>query len=477
MLQMTKEYLLNEQNMSDIVEQVQNILDKRKANYERYARHLPSELKVPLEYYIDNIGTGYFGGKAPKYTIKQETNESKKETIKRLLDKEVGKNADRDEFQLLIDYIRDYNDEPAFFYDIVFDYMTTGACYWLLYETTDNEIVYAHIPSTQCVAVYDYSTPIQKVGGIRIWQETDDEGFDATMVEIITDEAKRYYKNSKKAPDDYKEDVNAREDVKWYLVPFNAVENPDGLALHEPVIELIDTYETVLTNNKHLFEYNDDAKLKITGFMPSEPLLNPDGKINPKRQAEDEAILEAPTFYTPDASGNIEWIIKDINDSASENHKKTLIELILMCSMIPSISEISTKEKTATEIERSFFPLEQVLTRADKLFKKELLAMWENIVDRINVKKKTNFDFREIQIELQRNLPTDKEGMIDMVLKLREVLSDETILNMLPIDIDVESELAKKEEQSEINMENAINKAKSLKSNQEDEEVEEENEV
>ena len=93
---MTKEYLLNEQNMSDIVEQVQNILDKRKANYERYARHLPSELKVPLEYYIDNIGTGYFGGKAPKYTIKQETNESKKETIKRLLDKEVGKNADRD---------------------------------------------------------------------------------------------------------------------------------------------------------------------------------------------------------------------------------------------------------------------------------------------------------------------------------------------------------------------------------------------
>ena len=240
---------------------------------------------------------------------------------------------------------------------------------------------------------------------------------------------------------------------------------------------MIDTYETVLTNNKHLFEYNDDAKLKITGFMPSEPLLNPDGKINPKRQAEDEAILEAPTFYTPDASGNIEWIIKDINDSASENHKKTLIELILMCSMIPSISEISTKEKTATEIERSFFPLEQVLTRADKLFKKELLAMWENIVDRINVKKKTNFDFREIQIELQRNLPTDKEGMIDMTLKLREVLSDETILNMLPIDIDVESELAKKEEQSEINMENAINKAKSLKSNQEDEEVEEENEV
>lgn len=477
MLQMSKEYLLNEQNMNDIVQKVNTILDQRKYNYERYVRKASEELKVPLEYYIDNIGTGYFGGKAPKYTIKQETNENKKETIKRLLGKEVGKNADANEFQMLIDYIRDYNDDQAFFYDIVFDYMTTGACYWLEYETKDNEIVYAPLSSRQCVAVYDYSTPVQKVGGIRVWQETDDDGFDATMVEIITDTDKRYYKNSKRQPDEYKEDINAREDVKWYLVPFNAVENPDGLALHQPVITLIDTYETVLTNNKHLFEYNDDAKLKITGYTPTNSLLDENGNINQDRVKEDEAILNAPTFYTPDASGDIEWIIKDVNDNASENHKKTLVELILMCSMIPSISEISTKEKTATEIERSFFPLEQVLTRADKLFKKELLAMWENIVDRINVKKNTNFDFREIQIELQRNLPTDKQSMIDMALKLREVLSDETVLNMLPIDIDVESEIAKKEEQSEINMENAINKAKSMSNKEDNEEVEKENEV
>ena len=475
MIQMTKENLLDEKNMANLVETVNNVLNKRKYNYERYARKVADELKVPLEYYIDNIGTGYFGGKAPKYTIKQETNENKKGVIQRLFDKIVGKNANADEFQMLIDYIRDYNDEPAFFYDIVFDYMTTGACYWVLYETGNNEIVYAHVPSTQCVAIYDYSTPVQKVGGVRIWTETDDEGFQATMLEIITDEDKRYYKNSRRQPNEYKEDVSAREDVKWYLVPFNAVENPDGLALHEPVITLINAYETVLTNNKHTFEYNDDAKLKITGFMPNEPLLNPDGSQNPARIAEDRAILEAPTFYTPDASGDIEWIIKDINDSASENHKKTLIELILMCSMIPSISEISTKEKTATEIERSFFPLEQVLTRADKLFKKELLAMWENIVDRINIKKNTQFDFREIQIELQRNLPTDKDTMIEQALKLRELLSDETVLAMLPIDLDVESEIAKKQEQSEINMENAIQKAKSLKNNQEEnEEVEEE---
>ena len=476
MLQMNLSYLDNEKNVSTIVQKAKEILQHRAELFERYKRKAKAEIQVPLEYYIANIATGYFGGKTPTFTVKQEKNEEKKNIVLKLFEKKVGKNADADELKMIIEYINDYNDLPAFIYELVFDYMTTNACYWIEYETESNEIVFARVPSLQTVAIYDYSTPIQKIGGIRIWQETDADGFDVDMVEIITENSKRYYKNSKKAPKEYKEDVDEKEPVKWDLVPFNAVENPDELCIYEPVITLIDAYETVIKNNKHLFEYNDDAKLKITGFTPQNPLMIQDEKgnwvKNPDRTKEDELILQAPTFYTPDNSGDIDWITKDINDTASENHKKTLIELILMVSMIPSISEISTKEKTATEIERSFFPLEQVLTRADKLFKKELLAMWENIIGRINLKKGTEYDFREIQIELQRNLPTDKDSMVQMALSLREVLSDETILKMLPFDIDVESELAKKEEESEQNfqenMERIKNQAKT--SNKEEEE-------
>lgn len=43
---------------------------------------------------------------------------------------------------------------------------------------------------------------------------------------------------------------------------------------------------------------------------------------NPARVQEDEAVLNAKVFYTPDKDGDIDWIIKDINDTASENHKK-----------------------------------------------------------------------------------------------------------------------------------------------------------
>ena len=483
MLQMNLSYLDNEENVSEIVDSAKKILQHRTEMYNRYKRKETGEddVTVPLEYYIANIATGYFGGKAPKYSVKQEQNEEKKKIISRLFEKTVGKNADSKEMKMIIDYINDYNDLPAFFYELVFDYMTTNACYWIEYETEENEIVYARVPSLQTVAIYDYSTPIQKIGGIRIWEETDENGKSIDSVEIITAESKRYYKNSEKDPKEYKEIVDARENVKWDLVPFNAVENPDELCVYEPVISLIDAYETIIRNNKNLFEYNDDAKLKITGFTPQNPLMIKDanGNLvkNHNRTKEDQLILEAPTFYTPDNSGDIDWITKDVNDTASENHKKTLIELILMISMIPSISEISTKEKTATEIERSFFPLEQVLTRADKLFKKELLAMWENIIGRINIKKGTNYDFREIQIDLERNLPTDKDSVVDMALKLREVLSDETILNMLPFDIDIESELSKKEEEATENFTNNMERIQNQSNNTENNEKNEEEDV
>ena len=103
MLQMNLGYLDDEKNVSTIVQKAKVILQHRAELYNRYRRKTNTEIKVPLEYYIANIATGYFGGKAPKYSVKQERNESKKEAILRLFEKSVGKNANADELKMIID--------------------------------------------------------------------------------------------------------------------------------------------------------------------------------------------------------------------------------------------------------------------------------------------------------------------------------------------------------------------------------------
>ena len=472
---------LNEKNINNNINilwgKALPIFLHRKYLYDRYTRKYDtSDVIVALEYYISIISSGYFGGKEPQYKVKK-INDTQKNILKKLFGKIFGDNNDPDEFQAIIDYIKKYNDNGSFFYDCVKDYINTGACYGLVYENSDNEEVYAHTSSLNTVAIWNYEVPSKKIGLLRAWFENTNLGGIETHLEIVTKDYKKQFidgiekKNiNENEKFEFKEAKDSRKEVVWNDVPCFAVENPDGLAFFESVITLIKKHEQVIKNNANTFEYNDNAKLKITGFTPEneaviqatdengQPKVDNNGQPimipNPARQEEDEAILNAKVFYTPDQSGDIDWVTKDINDTASENHKKTCLDMALMISGVPNVTDQGfTDADNASALEKKFFPLEQVLQQADHLFKKELLRMWEMIIDRINLKKSKNYDFRDIEIILNRNLPTDTETVVNAWLKLRGLLSDKTVINHLPYDLDAEAEIAEMDIQNESNIE------------------------
>lgn len=448
------------------------ILQHRKYLYDRYTRkNDTSDVIVALEFYISTIASGYFGGKEPQYKVKK-INETQKNILKKFFNKIFGEKNNPDEYQTIIDYITKYNDNGSFFYDCVKDYINTGACYGLVYENKDNEVVYAHTSSLTSVVIWNYETPSQKIGLLRYWTENSNNGGLDIHLELITKNYKKHYiggietktinKDTKIEFIEEKEDKKKQNKVYWDDIPIFAVENPDGLALFENVITVIKKHEQVIENNANIFQYNDEAKLKITGFTPQNNVLieetDENGKTttikNPARIKEDEAILNAKVFYTPDNTGDIDWVIKNINDTASENHKKTCLDLALMISGVPNVTDQGfTNADNASALEKKFFPLDQVLQQADKLFKKELLRMWEMITSRINLKKTTEYDFRDIEVILTRNLPANNKEIVDNWLKLRGLLSDKTVIEHLPYDLDSESELAEMDEQNKENME------------------------
>lgn len=472
---------LNEKNISNNINilwgKALPILQHRKKLYDRYTRkNDTSDVIVALEYYISTIASGYFGGKEPQYKVKR-INETQKGILKKVFEKLFGDKNNPDEFQTIIDYITKYNDNGSFFYDCVKDYINTGACYGLLYENKDNEVVYAHTSSLTSVAIWNYETPSQKIGLLRYWPENSQNGGIKVHLELITKNYKKHYIDSieqkniaKENKTDFKEVKEDRKEKLWRDLSVFAIENPDGLALFENVITLIQKHEQVIKNNANIFEYNDNAKLKITGFTPDNEAVievkdeggnvkldnngNPIMMQNPARVAEDNAILNAKVFYTPDNTGNIDWVIKNINDTATENHKKTCLDMALMISGVPNVTDQGfTDADNSSALEKKFFPLDQVLQQADKLFKKELLRMWEMITARINLKKSTTYDFRDIEIILTRNLPSNNQEIVDSWLKLRGLLSDKTVIEHLPYELDSESELAEVDLQNQANIE------------------------
>lgn len=476
---------LSEQNINENIDilwgKALPILMHRKYLYDRYTRKYDTkDVVVALEYYISTIASGYFGGKEPQFKVKK-ANETQKGILNKLFEKIFGDKNNPDEYQAIIDYITKYNDNGSFFYDCVKDYINTGACYGLVYENKDNEEIYAHISSLQTVAIWNYDVPSTKIGLLRCWYENTGDGGIKTHLEIITKDYKKEFIDGIEKPSvianaeyKFKEVKNSNRPIRWTDLPAFVVENSDGLAFFENVITLINKLENVIINNANIFDYNDKAKLKITGYTPNNESLiearDENGEIqydengqllmtkNPLRVKEDDAILNAKVFYTPDNTGDIDWVIKNINDTASENHKKTTLDFALMIVGVPNVTDQGfTNADNASALEKKFFPLEQVLQQTDHEFKKEFLRMWEMITERINLKKNKEYDFRDIEVILIRNLPTDTESVTNAWLKLRGLLSDKTIISHLPHDLDAEAELA------EIDIQNEQNIQKNLK--------------
>jgi SPP1 family phage portal protein len=461
MIQINKEFLKNENYIKSVIEKAKKEMRKKQARYNRYTRSASrKDVDVAIEYYATTIATGYFGGIAPEMTIKQETNQKKIGILKKLFNKVVGQNADKEEFQILIDHIRETNDDSTIFYNLVKDYFITGSCYALQFENEKNELRYANVKSVQTVGLYDYGTPVDDIGTLRIWTEQDETGKDVEIIEIITKDEKIYYKGNKKQNKGYQLDETMTEEVNWKYSPTMCVENPDGLAIFSVVESLIDALETIISNNKETFEQNADAKLIAVGYAPENEMFieNEEGNlvVNQARIKEDNAVLNAKMLYVSgdkDGKGDFKWLLKELNDTASENHKKTLIEFIFMIMCIPNLSDVGfTNAENSSALEKKFFSLEQIVIQAEKLFKKEYLELFENFVDRVNSKYSTNFDASEINISFKRNLPTEKKEIVDMWKSLRGIVSDETIIEKLPFDIDAETEIARIKEQDEENI-------------------------
>lgn len=409
---------------------------------------------IAMERYIVETASGYLGGKAPKYEVQEIVNPEKRSLIRKILDKVMGEKNLKDEMEIIMQYITNYNDDGDEFYRLVRDIMEVGACYEIIYESKQNEKVYSRLDPLQTIAIYDYSTPVNLIGVARLYTANEISGNTTYVMELTDKKSKRTYKRTNTSP----YTLVAEESKLWGDVPAIAFEDINGISIFEPIIDLVKSYEQVYNNCKNTHQYNDEAKLKVTGYMPTEPLTILDDKgnviANPARQVEDSVLLNSKVFYTPDKDGDIEWIEKNINDGAVTNFEKTTIDLISLIGGVPNTTDTGfSNADNSSALEKKFFTLEQIVTSIAIGLRKALLRRWELIFNRINMEKNTKYDFRQIEIKLYRNMPTDRLSETQMALQLRGIVSDETVIGQLPYEFNAQAELEKLRAEQEENYE------------------------
>lgn len=433
---------LEEYTVSDIprlLEAIQPILAKRQELHKRYSRgatqskvmysHNQENTVLPFEKFITDLATGYTAGK-PTYNVEASKDEDKNRLLKQLLDKDARDDEYVNGMKVLIDYVSDYNDDAQETHDLIHDIFELTSCYEIVYENEDNEIIYSKYNPLQTVATWDYGTPPNMTGLVRTWDEKDLEGNVITKVELTDKEAIRIYSYDGNVALLTEENTH-----QWGDVPAFAVET--DYAIFETCEDVISAYEQLIQNMRNTYQYNDtDCKLKVSGYAPENPItrVNENGEmeINPDRVKEDDFILSTRTFYVSEG-GDIDWISKPVDANGVETILKMYQDLMFQLAGIPNTSDLAfnSVDLNASAIDRKFYIMNMATSSAVSLLEKALLRRWELIFNRINIKKQTHFDFRDIAVDIPKNLPANDSELAEQLLKLKGIISDETIVEKL----------------------------------------------
>ena len=359
----------------------------------------------PYANYITTLMTGYFIGEPVQYTGPDE----------------AALEAFED--------IMEYNDEPSVNKEIAKWQSICGEGYEILYIDADGNIRFKALPAIGMIPIYNDDLEETLIYVIRYWSTFDIESDqEVNYVEVYSavDIAK------------YRDIVNGYEllDQKYHVfgqVPVTPYfNNTEGQGDFELVISEIDAYDSFESDSVNEADYFADSYLVLSGMEGT--------------TSEDVAAMKQNRVLIFPEGGAGTWLTKSVNDTWIENEKKRLDQDIHKFSFCPPMTDENfAANASGVAMKYKLMGLENKVGVKETEFEKGLRRRIELIY---GVMRKVNgdMDYLDINIVFTRNLPQDLSAAVDTVIKLDGIVSDETRLALLPMDIDAQEELEKVEE-------------------------------
>ena len=282
------------------------------------------------------------------------------------------------------------------------------------------------------------------------------------------------------ATSQYKTKITLKEEKpSTHNIPTFSVFEPDPqVSIIDPIISLVSNYEEIMNNLNNLYHYNDaDAKLKISGYRPENPLTipnpdfdpeqpisssNPEKILNPARELEDQYLIDSKTFYVQEG-GDVGWLLKEIHAEDATKYLKYYVDSIFQISGIPNTADsaFNSGDMNASAIDRKFYTMALMLDDVRQGVTTLIKHRWANFFARINLVSPTHYNVDDINIEIGTNLPSMTDETINQQLALNGILSQKTLLSNLGYDYATE----KKNKEEEVSYTTATPNTTSVSSN------------
>lgn len=491
--------------IQDLFSEVDAVLQKRQSINERYLRGITSTTSVSegnvqifFEKFITDLAAGYLSG---EITYNAEIIDESEEPAYRLLHPSHTSPLDPDtaaQLKFIITTLSSKNDDKQVLKALFHDAVLYGACYERQLDLINNQsqsiddtssassndpnYTYYPLSALNTVALFptDISDAQQQnavalISAYTLEARNSEDNQEHTLYYCIEcNPYTNFYGTSiydkttnEDATSKYKTVITLKEEKpSTHNIPTFSVFEPDPqVSIIDPIISLVQNYEEIMNNINNLYHYNDtDAKLKISGYRPENPLTipnpdfdpakaisssNPEKILNPARIVEDEYLMNSKTFFVQEG-GDVSWLLKEIHAEDATKYLKYYVDSIFQISGIPNTSDaaFNSGDMNASAIDRKFYTMALMLDDVRQGVTTLIKHRWANFFSRINLISSTRYNIDDITITIGTNLPSMTDENINQQLALNGILSQKTLLSNLGYDYATEKK--NKEEETEI---------------------------
>ena len=336
----------------------------------------------------------------------------------------------------LMDILR-YNDYHNEDNNFLRQALIFGKAFEVCYIDEDKKQRFKTISPLECIDIYD-DTLNQNLKYIIRFYKDDLAGqlSDDYFVDVYDDTNIYHYKSSM----GFSTFTLLGQQPHYYKqVPFSIFYlNEEQESIFYPIRTLQDAYNTLISSETDSFESWADAYLILKGITADE-----DDLIDAKRKRA----------FMIDSDADVSYLTKNVSDTQIENMLLNLDKQIHKISNAPNFSDEHFNTASGISLRYKLLGFENVSANIESNMKKalqkriELLAEILELVDSEKV-------WRDIDIVFTRNLPIDLNETVNVINGLKDLVSDETLLTLLPFVKDPEKELQKIEEQRKKESEN-----------------------
>lgn len=153
---------------------------------------------------------------------------------------------------------------------------------------------------------------------------------------------------------------------------------------------------------------------------------------NAKLEEEDLGKMKQMGIIQVPSGGKVYWLTKDINDSFVKNELDNIERKIYDLMDEVNFNENWASNTSSLALRNKLLNLENRVSMREAFMEKVIKQRLKNLFIFLSKKEGKQYDYRDVAVKFTRNLPTDLTGLADVIVKLENVCSQETLLTLLP---------------------------------------------